>query len=321
MGFSAAQYARRRETSSSPFERVPQPFDEEAEIEWTPLWSLTEKTFKYLPTAFCYYGYPLPAEGCFCWSDSNGCAAGNSLEEAILQGFFELAERDGVALWWYNRVARHAVDLESFAEPYFGELRRYYRSLQRELWVLDITSDLGIPSFAAVSRRTDCPSEDITLGFGAHFDPSIGILRAMTEVNQFLPVVLDRHADAAAPFGTTEPAIVDWLRNSTLANRPYLAPAVGRELGAADYRPRRHDDLMEDVEACVRIAAERGLETLVLDQTRPDVGLTVVKVVVPGLRHFWARYGPGRLYDVPVELGWLPAPLAEADLNPVAVFF
>jgi ribosomal protein S12 methylthiotransferase accessory factor len=58
----------------------------------------------------------------------------------------------------------------------------------------------------------------------------------------------------------------------------------------------------------------------VLDQTRPDIGLPVAKVIVPGMRHFWARLGPGRLFDVPVEMGWLPAPLREDDLNPVAMF-
>jgi ribosomal protein S12 methylthiotransferase accessory factor len=45
-----------------------------------------------------------------------------------------------------------------------------------------------------------------------------------------------------------------------------------------------------------------------------------MKAIVPGLRHFWARFAPGRLYDVPVALGWLDAPTAEADLNPVAMF-
>ena len=39
---------------------------------------------------------------------------------------------------------------------------------------------------------------------------------------------------------------------------------------------------------------------LVLNQTRPDIGLPVVKVIIPGLRHFWSRFGAGRLYDVPV---------------------
>jgi oxazoline/thiazoline synthase len=48
--------------------------------------------------------------------------------------------------------------------------------------------------------------------------------------------------------------------------------------------------------------------------------LPVAKVIVPGLRHFWARFAPGRLYDVPVRLGWISRPLAEEELNPVPMF-
>jgi ribosomal protein S12 methylthiotransferase accessory factor len=62
------------------------------------------------------------------------------------------------------------------------------------------------------------------------------------------------------------------------------------------------------------------MEVLVLDQTRPDIGLNVVKVIVPGMRHFWKRLAPGRLYDVPVKLGWLPESLKENQLNPVPMF-
>jgi oxazoline/thiazoline synthase len=62
------------------------------------------------------------------------------------------------------------------------------------------------------------------------------------------------------------------------------------------------------------------MEVLVLDQTRPDVGLAVAKVIVPGIRPFWARLAPGRLFDVPVELGWLPEPLGEDELNPIPMF-
>ncbi|BAF60458.1 MAG: hypothetical protein K6T66_14980 [Peptococcaceae bacterium] len=49
--------------------------------------------------------------------------------------------------------------------------------------------------------------------------------------------------------------------------------------------------------------------------------MPVVKVVVPGLRHFWARFAPGRLYDVPAGMGWLKEPLREEDLNPIPMFF
>jgi oxazoline/thiazoline synthase len=75
------------------------------------------------------------------------------------------------------------------------------------------------------------------------------------------------------------------------------------------------------VRRCVRIAAEHGLDVLVVDVSRPDVELAVAKVMVPGLRHFWRRLAPGRLYDVPVRMGWLPAPLTESQLNPRSVFF
>lgn len=71
---------------------------------------------------------------------------------------------------------------------------------------------------------------------------------------------------------------------------------------------------------CVKIAEKPGLEVLVLDQTRPDIGLNVVKVVIPGMRHFWKRLGPGRLYEVPVELKWLSAPLKENQLNSIPIF-
>ena len=79
-------------------------------------------------------------------------------------------------------------------------------------------------------------------------------------------------------------------------------------------------DLRDDVRTCVERAARVGLETLVLDLTRPDLGLNVVKVAVPGLRHFWPRFGPGRLYDTPVRLGWRSTPLTETQLNPVHLY-
>ncbi len=129
MLFSDKQYRERDAWNArgSRFDIVPVPFDPEAEIDWTPVWSLTRGEARYLPTAFCYFDYPQDRDRAVCWSCSNGNAAGNTREEAILQGFLELVERDSVALWWYNRVRRPAVDLDSFDEPYLGELRTFLR--------------------------------------------------------------------------------------------------------------------------------------------------------------------------------------------------
>ncbi|MBW4548529.1 MAG: TOMM precursor leader peptide-binding protein [Symplocastrum torsivum CPER-KK1] len=320
--YSTTQYQQREvwNAQHGGFAWVPEAFDEDKEIEWTPVWSLTEQKFKYLPTAYCYYDYPQVDGHRFCMGDSNGNAAGNTLEEAILQGFMELVERDSVALWWYNRIQRPAVDLASFDEPYLKALRDYYQSQNNELWVIDITSDLNIPSFAAIAivRGTNQTSELIALGFGTHFDPKIAILRAVTEVNQFLAML--SHHQTTKEFDN--PDLEYWYKEATLSNQPYLVPDPSAKPKVyADYPKYCSSDLKQDVLTCVEIAANHGLETLVLDQTRPDIGLSVVKVIVPGLRHFWCRFAPGRLYDVPVQMGWLSTPLKEEQLNPIPMFF
>ena len=318
--YSTTQYQQREveNVQHGDFAWVPEVFDRDKEIDWTPVWSLTEQQFKYLPTAYCYYSYPVLDGDRFCIGDSNGNAAGNSLEEAIVQGFMELVERDCVALWWYNRIQRPAVDLDSFDEPYLQALRDYYQSQNYQLWVLDITNDFNIPSFAAIVRRDHQTSEAIALGFGTHFDPKIAMLRAVTELNQFMAVLSQNHTEKEFD----NPDLEYWYKEATLANQPYLVPDRSvKPKVYADYPNYYSSDLKQDVLACVEIAASRGLETLVLDQTRPDIGLSVVKVIVPGLRHFWARFAPGRLYDVPVQMGWLPAPLTEEQLNPIPMFF
>lgn len=322
LDFSEEQYKNRSQTNSehAKSRNVPEPFDEESEIEWTPVWSLTYQQFKYLPTAYCYYGYP-KKQNRFCWANSNGAAAGNSKEEAILQGFMELVERDSVALWWYNRVKMPAVDLDSFDDPYFQDVKNYYQTINREIWVLDLTADLKIPAFVAISRRTDQGAEDIIFGFGAHFDPKMGILRAITEAGQILPGVLNVAADGSTEYRFTDEVALEWWQTATLENQPYLVPDASVKAKVySDYPQLWSDDFLEDVLTCVNIAEEHGMETLVLDQTRPDIGLDVVKVIVPGMRHFWKRLGPGRLYDVPVKLGWLPEALKEDQLNPFPMF-
>jgi len=76
-------------------------------------------------------------------------------------------------------------------------------------------------------------------------------------------------------------------------------------------------DTREQVAACVHTAERAGLDFLVLDQTRPDIGVPVARVIVPGMRHFYRRFAPGRLYDVPVKLGWCDRPTPESELNPI----
>jgi len=321
--FSERQYERRAELNAagSNFNVVFDPLPDTEAIEWSPVWSVSQGRTKWLPTSSLYYGYPQVPGRVFAVADSNGNAAGTSLEDAALQGFFELVERDAVALWWYNRLRRPALDLAGFAEPYVDELVAGYAALGRQLWALDLTTDLGVPTVGAISRRVGHPTEDILVAFGSHFDPRIALQRALTEMNQFLPAVLPTGARGAGQYSAVDGEIARWWATATVDNQPYLIPdPVAPSRGPGHWPEVANDDLAVDLDHARVIVEAIGLEMLVLDQTRPDIGLPVAKVIVPGLRHFWARLGPGRLYDVPVDLGWADRPTAEEDLNPIPVF-
>jgi len=309
--FSDAQY-KRSQAQTIGLDETPTPplFDRSAEIEWSPVWSLRDERFKYLPTSLLYFFYRGDlATGQF-HADSNGCAAGNTLEEAIVQGFLELVERDSYAIWWYNRLQRAEVDIGHFDDSYVRDLQIQLAETGRRLWVIDITSDLGIPSFVAMSHATENAHDVVEFGSGSHFDARIALLRALTELNQFLSIGLvgARNAGVSSHDGSSP---------FRLQDHPYLTPSgnaavrpdFGTKFGRLDKR--------EQVVACMQLAKRAGLDFLVLDQTRPDIEVPVVRVIVPGLRHFYRRFAPGRLYDIPVKLGWRDQPVLESELNPL----
>ncbi|WP_157063298.1 TOMM precursor leader peptide-binding protein [Luteipulveratus mongoliensis] len=322
--YSDAQYDERDTWNDDEMHRlhlVPERFRTDLPIDWAKVWSLTDQREREVPAAYLWYGHPDLREHFFCISDSNGSASGNTLEEAILQGFCEIVERDAVAIWWYNRTPVRGVDLSSIDDPYIATMQGYYASMDRSIWVLDLTSDLGIPTFAACSAR-DHEVEDIMVGFGAHPDANIAVMRALTELNQFLPVVRRRDEDGNTVYLGDDPEMIGWARTVRLGENRWLQADPSIPLARIDSFPQMQSyDLVDCIEHCVEAARQSGLDVVVADLSRPEIELSVVKVIVPGMRHFWRRTGPGRLYDVPVRLGRLDAPTSEHDLNPRNVFF
>ncbi|AGP33393.1 hypothetical protein BE04_29835 [Sorangium cellulosum] len=307
LNFSEAQYRERARLNARAADRrqwVPEPLDAGTRIDWTPAWSLSKRERRYVPLAYCYAEAPAESGAAFCGPCSNGVAAGTCLEEAVLQALLELVERDAAAVWWYNRLARPAIALDGFGDPYFEALQADYARLGWAVWVLDLTHDLGIPTCVALAH--EAREDRFTLGFGCHLDPRLAVQRSLTELNQLF------HPGGArrAPWDLER-----------LQGRAHLFPSPDLPRVAAERLPRLGGaDLRADIEQCLGRLDGAGLELVAVDKTRPDIGLPVVQVIVPGLRHFWPRFGPGRLYRVPCALGWLPRPLEEGELNPVPLF-
>jgi ribosomal protein S12 methylthiotransferase accessory factor len=321
--FSDRQYQQRLSWNADPANRlqiVPERLADHRPMDWTAGWSLCTDRVRYVPAAYAWFGHPDLEHDFYCYADSNGNAAGATREEAIVQGFCELVERDAVGLWWYNRLRRPGFDLDVLADPYVDRLRAFYADQGRSLWMLDITTDIGVPTLVAVSQRIGHPVQDVLVGFGAHFDPKIAAARALTELNQFLPAVIERDSAGETVYLEDDIATLSWLREVRIGSEPWLVPLQPARCPASYPQPQV-DDLADAVSRCVDLVGRAGLDLIVCDQTQPDLDLSVVKVISPGLRHFWRRLGPGRLYTVPVRLGWLDQPTGEDDMNPRNVFF
>jgi len=308
--FSRAQFEQATADGGCAGDGAPPPFDPAAETEWSPVWSLRDERFKYAPTGLLYFFHE---SGCanHLSADSNGCAAGNTIEEAILQGFLELVERDAYAIWWYNRLRRPGINLDKLGDSYVNDLRAAFAAMGRDVWALDVTTDLGIPVAIAVAHWTEDGRERIEVAAGAHFDPRIATLRAMTELNQFLAIEQLRGRPDAGSGG-------DYGDDPLpLRKHAYLRPDGVASFGRSRFKNFASLDRREQVLACVKHVARSGFDFLVLDQTRPDIEVPVVRVIVPGLRHFYRRFGPGRLYETPLALRWRKRPVRESDLNPL----
>lgn len=313
LGFSDRQYENREalNAATASLHHIPLRFQADAEIEWTPVWSMTHETTRWLPSRFCYYHYRadnVPGDHAFCLGDSNGCAAGATLLEAALQGLLELIERDAVAIWWYNKLKRPAIALDDLDGALIERQLHALAAKGRGMHLLDLTTDIGVPAVVAISTTVEAGGRPL-MGFGAHLDPAIAAERAITELNQIL--LFDINPEANDAFGKE---LADWLDTATLESDRFLAPGP----------PRRVTEMVrldaDGIGGAMSVARDRlaslGLELLIHDYARIDMPLACAKVVVPGLRHFWARRGPGRLNEVPVKMGWRDRALREDELNP-----
>lgn len=202
---------------------------------------LTAGTQRLLPTATLYFDTSSGGTRDGLWADSNGNAAGSSPEDALVQGFLELVERDAVALWWYNRLRLPGVDLDAFDEPWLSGLRDALGRAGRQVWALDLTSDLGIPVMAAVSRGagdTDTAAP-VLYGFGAHPDPRLALRRALTEMVQMLPAAgpaatAPTGRPAGAPGAVTGPRTPGPTSSPTCCPTPRSRPVLPARGGGPD---------------------------------------------------------------------------------------
>jgi YcaO-like protein with predicted kinase domain len=274
--------------------RLPQPrmarWHPDLPLRWIAAADLATGARTWLPYEVVHTDFrwpPPPDAGCFAAS-SNGLAAGNTRPEAIVHALCELIERDANALWGArgedDRRARR-IDLATIINEDACALLDRYAAARVGVAVWETTTDAGVPAFlcAAVDDDLD-PFRPLPAagGAGCHPDRTVALLRALTEAAQTRVTMIAGSRDDITI--AAHAAMLDPVRR-------HDERAIVRDGGAGGGRP--FDDgppggagaSAEDDLAWLRarLAAVGVDQVVVVDLTRPDLDLPVVRVVAPGL--------------------------------------
>jgi ribosomal protein S12 methylthiotransferase accessory factor len=243
------------------------------------------------------YRLPLPTcSGAFVLSDS-GVASGNDPLEATSHAICELVERDAVTLFQYAGASQQAARrllLESVDDEACRSVLELYARADVQVAVWDATSDIGIPTFFCTildREHGKWRAVGAASGSGAHPCREVALLRALTEAAQTRLTVIAGSRDdigmVAYQRGQDRAALA-------AAARTLAATSSGRrfEEVPTHLAETLHDDVAWELG---QLSAAGIDQVAVVDLTLPKFGISVVRVVIPGLEamHDAPGFTPG----------------------------
>ncbi len=226
-------------------------------------------------------------------TSSNGLASGNVYLEAVLSALYEVIERDGVSCHYFSAATTSFsspnVQLETIRYPAVQELLSRLQHKNIGVLLSDCTVNTDVPIFMATLWDKQFRHVGITNGYGAHLDPEVAMLRALTEAIQSRAVFI-----AGARDDVFYPQFQLFKKKDNAEEITALEQA-DLTIDASHYRSEATPTLEGDLAILLEKLKKAGLhQALVFDLSRPEFDVSVVRVVVPGLEGYYSStYCPG----------------------------
>lgn len=259
-------------------------FDRDRPILWIEGYDLIARSPRWVPFECVSANYTLPAppqSDCLDRS-TNGLASGNSLGEAVCHGICEAIERDATTLWSLGPAAnRHGtgLDLDTVDDAVCGRILASLHAADIAVHVWEITSDIGVPSFFCALTDQREPERHVGIGAGTHPARAVALTRALTEAVQVRTTYISGTRDDidAAEYtdaGRAEKRqAIERMAASTARARAF-SQAPDLQAGA----------FQDDLAWLLTRLQDAGADQVVaVDLGKPDIGLSVVKILIPGL--------------------------------------
>jgi putative methanogenesis marker protein 1 len=259
---------------------LPEGADKDRLMPWYEGFDIVNNEPIFVPAHAVFHPLPPNYRGPF-RTNTNGLASGNTFEEAVFHALAEVIERDAWSLVEACRDTGPCVT--GMTDPIILEMQAKFKRAQVEVKVRDITSDIGIPTMAAVAD--DVLLKDpilLTIGIGTHTSARIAVMRALTEVAQ---------SRLTQIHGAREDTTLAELRKKIGYERAKRINGYWfKENGTVDYgniKSSDTDDFRTDIENIIALLEKQGLDRVIIaDLTREEIGIPVVRVIVPGLEVF-----------------------------------
>jgi thioglycine synthase len=285
-------------------------------MDWLPGHDLVSGEEIMVPASIALFRYtpPPPAINPFSYFHTNGLASGNVMEEAVCHALCEVIERDAMSLadlrasaipFHILRTIVHSLNAAAFSvSPILSDrfvddpsifpdvdieeinfepvksLVEKFRQAGISLMVKDITSDIDIPTFNASS--VEWISHDygyLAEGHGTHPDARIALLRAITEVSQTRAANIQGARDDLRK--------IKYNDENTDDRRAWQFMRSTKKIKFSEVPTFFNEDILDDINLILYRLKNVGLnQVIIVDLTNQDIGIPVVRAIVPGLETF-----------------------------------
>ena len=249
-------------------------------IEWSISHDLISDNDYYVPTNAIYHPY-IPKENAqsLFKSNTNGLASGNNLEESILHGILEVIERDAWSIFELTHKNYSQINLDTIENDIINDALLKFENEGIKIKLMDFTADIDIPTIAASADDTVLKDPGLlTLGMGSHLNPEVAVLRALTEVAQ---------SRATQIHGSREDTVrADFAREAGYERmkriNKYYFKQEENQINLSDIEDKSTSFITQDIDVVKEeLIAHDISKILYTDLTRPEIDVSVVRVVIP----------------------------------------
>lgn len=225
---------------------------------------------------------------------SNGLASGNHFLEALASGIYEVIERDAITCHLYAAQTSPyfppCVRLDTIIYPSVQTTVDQLEKKGIKLFLFDCTLDTQVPVFMAMIYDLWTCHMGIFHGYGAHLDPEVAMIRAITEAVQCRTVLIAGTRDDTFSTHFQAQKKFDSLRQQ----RTYetFVPTIDASL----YTSQASSTFEDDIHLLMHQLKHVGISQLIVhDLTHHELEIPVLRVIIPGLEGYKSSsYSPGK---------------------------